>query len=61
MNVPTCCQNQDLDQVGYDIYPDIEEGVVETYQYICENCKTRIDRMIFMESGKMKWVKYKKE
>ncbi|MCK9439727.1 MAG: hypothetical protein WC188_12315 [Candidatus Caldatribacteriota bacterium] len=61
MNVPTCCQKQELEEIGYDIYPDDIEGVITTNQFICVNCKTYFDKMYLANSNQFKWVKLKKE
>jgi transposase-like protein len=58
MNVPTCCQKQDLDKVGYDIYED-NGHVVEEEQFMCQNCGKMLSKLTSSKFNGVKWIKQK--
>ena len=41
-------------EVGYDIYPDDKEGVVEELQYFCDACQKISVEQFGLNSGKLK-------
>ena len=41
-------------EVGYDIYPDEKEGVIEEIQYFCNDCQKISVELFGLESGKIK-------
>jgi hypothetical protein len=50
-----CSQcNKGVYEVGYDIYPDDTEGVIEEIQYFCEDCQKISVEQFGLNSGRLR-------
>ena len=41
-------------EVGYDIYPDDKEGVIEEVQYFCDDCQKISVEQFGLNSGRLR-------